>query len=146
MIIKDNRGFTLIEVLVVLIVLSIFIGLGFTRMKPIWRSLEKGMFISQMEADLYFVQAYAVNRHESVVVQFYPFNDRYIATSVTSNSKILDRTLPTSIDMMNGSFTSYTITPDGNINKFGTLKFKHSEKELKLIFNIGRGRFRIEEQ
>ncbi|MEK5523498.1 competence type IV pilus minor pilin ComGD [Heyndrickxia sp. FSL W8-0423] len=145
MMIKNNRGFTLMEVLIVLLVLSIFIGLGFTSMKPIWSSLEKGMFISQMEADLYYVQSYAVNRHESVVVQFYPFNDRYIATSVTSKSKIVDRTLPASVDMMNGSFTSFMITPDGNTNKFGTLKFKHSGKEMKLIFNIGRGRFRIEE-
>lgn len=141
---NNYKGYTLIEVVIVLHILSLFLLFGSISINSLWDTLERNVFINQLEADLYYVQTYAMNRHVSVYVQFYPYYDRYTATSINSKNILLDRNLPASIDMMDGSFTSYMITPDGNTNKFGTIKFKRKNEEIKLIFNIGRGRFRIE--
>ncbi|GIN85494.1 competence protein ComGD [Heyndrickxia sporothermodurans] len=141
---KNNNGFTLVEMLVVLLIFSLLLLFGGYSVNALRGTLERDVFFNQLEADLYYVQNYAINRHESVFVQFYPFYDRYTVTSINTKEVLLNRQLPSTIDMMEGSFTSYIITPDGNTNKFGTIKFKRNQTEIRLIFNIGRGRFRIE--
>ncbi|MGE8204500.1 competence type IV pilus minor pilin ComGD [Heyndrickxia sp. NPDC080065] len=146
MLIKSNRGFTLVESLVVLLVISVFMFIGSISVKKLSASIERNNFITQLESDLYYAQSYAMNRHESVLVQFYPYYNQYLAVSKNNNKTLFDRKLPVSIEMLNGgTFTSYMILPDGNISKFGTLKFKWNQKDIKLVFNIGRGRFRIEQ-
>lgn len=141
---KNINGFTLVEMLIVLLIFSLLLLIGGYSVNALRGTLERDVFFNQLEADLYYVQNYAINRHESVFVQFYPFYDRYTVTSINTKEVLLSRQLPSSIDMMEGSFTSYIITPDGNTNKFGTIKFKRNQTEIRLIFNIGRGRFRIE--
>ncbi|MGE6259002.1 competence type IV pilus minor pilin ComGD [Heyndrickxia sporothermodurans] len=141
---KNNNGFTLVEMLIVLLIFSLLLLIGGYSVNALRGTLERDVFFNQLEADLYYVQNYAINRHESVFVQFYPFYDRYTVTSINTKEVLLSRQLPSSIGMMEGSFTSYIITPDGNTNKFGTIKFKRNRTEIRLIFNIGRGRFRIE--
>ncbi|MDH5160118.1 competence type IV pilus minor pilin ComGD [Heyndrickxia oleronia] len=144
-VLKGSRGFTFIEVLIVLLVLTIFLLLGSASVKKMRGSIERNVFITQLEADLYYAQSYAINRHESVLVQFYPFYNQYTALSTSDSTILFDRKLPQSIDMLSGgSLTSYTILPSGNISKFGTLRFKSDKREMKLIFYIGRGRFRFE--
>ncbi|MGV3464119.1 MAG: competence type IV pilus minor pilin ComGD [Heyndrickxia sp.] len=139
-----NKGFTLIEVLIVLLVLTIFLSLSIASFKPLKDTLDKKMIISQLEADLYYAQSYSISRQELVTVQFYPAYNRYLMKTAKGNI-IVNRSWTTSATLLNGSFLSFNILRDGNISRFGTLTFEINGETFELIFNIGRGRFRVQE-
>lgn len=139
-----NKGFTLIEVLIVLLVFTIFLSLSLASFKPLKNTLDKKMIISQLEADLYYAQTYTISRQELVTVQFYPAYNRYLMRTA-KGKVIVDRTWATSAKLIDGSYLSFNILQDGNINKFGTLSFEINGQTFNLIFNIGRGRFRVQE-
>ncbi|KQL53556.1 hypothetical protein AN964_08650 [Heyndrickxia shackletonii] len=139
-----NKGFTLIEVLIVLLILTIFLSLSIASLKPLKSTLEKKMVISQLEADLYYAQTYTISRQELVTVQFYPAYNRYMMKTA-KGTVIVNRSMTSSVKLLNGSFNSFNILRDGNISRFGTLAFEINGQTFKLIFNIGRGRFRVQE-
>jgi len=139
-----NRGYTLIEVLIVLLVLTVFLSLSLASFKPLKDTMDKKMIISQLEADLYYAQTYTISRQEIVTVQFYPAYNRYMMKTANGNV-IVNRSWDTSVKLIKGSFLSFTILRDGNISRFGTLTFEINGHTFELIFNIGRGRFRVQE-
>ncbi|MBS4173453.1 competence type IV pilus minor pilin ComGD [Bacillus sp. FJAT-49736] len=140
-----NKGFTMVEVLIVLLLFTIFLSFSMAIFKPLKNAMEKKLIISQLEADLYYAQTYAVNRQEPVSVQFYPMDNRYVMKA-GKGKVIVNRLWTSSVTLMNGgTFNSFTILPDGNISKFGKLSFQINGRTFSLIFNIGRGRFRVQE-
>lgn len=141
-----NTGFTMIEVLLVLSILSLFIYLGGVGVQKLWSTMERKVFISQLEADLYYAQTFAISRKTNVSVDFYPLYDRYVAKNANENEILFDRQLSKSIDLLNaGAIRSFSITGDGSITKFGTLSFRNQQNVISLVFYIGMGRFRIEQ-
>lgn len=102
------------------------------------------MVISQLEADLYYAQTYTISRQELVSVQFYPAYNRYMMKTA-KGKVIVDRSWTSSVKLLNGTFLSFNILRDGNISRFGTLAFEINGQTFELIFNIGRGRFRVQE-
>ncbi|MED1205144.1 competence type IV pilus minor pilin ComGD [Heyndrickxia acidicola] len=142
-ILRSRKGFTLIEMLVVLSVTVILISLGGLSFKPLSFMMDRKMFISQLEADLYYAQSYAINRRIEVYVQFYAEAGRYVATD-SNHVRIIDRTFSPSTKILSGTnLTAFSITPDGNISRFGTMYFKAGNEKIKLVVNIGRGRFSV---
>jgi competence protein ComGD len=143
-VLRSKRGFTLIEMLVVLSVVTILISLGGLSFRSISLIMDKKMFISQLEADLYYAQSYAMNRKLEVYVQFYAEANRYVAMD-NNHVRIIDRTFSPNNKMLSGSnLTAFSITPDGNISRFGTMYFKTGNEKIKLVVNIGRGRFNVQ--
>ncbi|MBE6183762.1 prepilin-type N-terminal cleavage/methylation domain-containing protein [Bacillus ginsengihumi] len=143
---NEEQGFTLIEMLIVILVMTIVASFGFINIKPLWTTVKKHLFINQLQVDLYYAQTYAITKQTNVYVQFYERANRYMMTDNQHQHLIVDRKLPENVDMLSeGTFSSYTINPDGNVTNFGTIYFRAGEEQVKLVVNIGRGRFYVQE-
>ncbi|MBS4209610.1 competence type IV pilus minor pilin ComGD [Bacillus sp. FJAT-50079] len=141
---RNNRqdGFTLIEMLVVISVLTILLSFSLFSFKHFHDWMQRELFITQLQSDLYYAQAFAINRKESVHVKFLKEENQYEAVA-QSGELLLKRKIRTPIYISELSVLSYTITSEGTVSHFGTVTFKHQDHSIQLTFYIGRGRFNV---
>ncbi|RDI41163.1 competence protein ComGD [Falsibacillus pallidus] len=140
----DENGFTLIEMMVVLSVFTVIMAAGLTKMERIPSVLEREFFISELKADLYYAQSYAVSRKETVYIKFYSASDQYRAYRIRDNKVLFDKKLPDSVDLLDSNLQSFMISGDGDISKFGTLNFSVYQKVVHMKIFIGKGRFVVQ--
>jgi competence protein ComGD len=131
-----------------LIVLLIFTTLlswvGFS-IAPLKGKTEKELFISQVESDLYQIQSYSINHQTPIFLTFYPFTNKYVAKT-GARQTIVSREIPASIQITStNSLEEITFYPDGNTNQFGRVNFKMGDVSMYLMFQIGQGRFYVQE-
>ncbi|GIN55769.1 competence protein ComGD [Lederbergia ruris] len=142
---RSSKGFTLLEMLIVLSVVSIILLFSIFTYQSFSDMIQKKLFITQLEADLYYAHAYAVNRREKVQVQFSPIKKEYKVTDLHSSETLLQRSFPSTIYIQESNIASFVINADGNVSNFGTIIFRQNQHAIKLKFYIGKGRFIIEE-
>ncbi len=140
----DEKGFTLLEMMVVLSVFTVVLAAGITKFERIPSLFERDLFISGLKADLYYAQSYAVSRKETVYIKFYSATDQYRAVRVRDNQVLFNKKLPDSVDLLDSNLQSFMISGDGDISKFGTLNFSVYEKVVHLKIFIGKGRFVVQ--
>ncbi|MBS4217161.1 GspH/FimT family pseudopilin [Bacillus sp. FJAT-49711] len=143
---KNNKGFTLLEVLIVISVMTIIFSFSFFTMKSFWGLMQKNMFLNQLQSDIYFAHSYAINQQETIIFRFSSINQQYQAVTKDTNDVMIQRKFPAAIKIVESNIPSFSITPDGNVSNFGTMILSINEKRVKITFYIGRGRFLIEEQ
>ena len=141
----DQDGFTLLEAMVVISVLTVSLSLAVHTFKPLWAKVNKKMFITKLEADLYYAHSYAISRKERVNVTISRLNNEYSAMDAGTGKYLYRRKLSVSNRIAETNIPRYTITPDGNISPFGTVVFQSGEVQIKLTTHIGRGRFVVSE-
>ncbi|MBN8190928.1 hypothetical protein JI667_02085 [Bacillus sp. NTK074B] len=112
---------------------------------PLKSHTEKELFISQLESDLYQIQSYSINHQTLISLTFYPLTSKYVAKT-GARQTIVSRELPEGIEMVSrNSLEEITFFPDGNTNRFGRVNFKMKDERLHLMFQIGQGRFYVQE-
>jgi competence protein ComGD len=131
--------------LIVLLIFTIFLSwVGFSII-PLKDHNEKELFISQLESDLYQIQSYSINHQTPLFLTFYPFTNKYVAKT-DARQTIVSRELPAGIVINStNSLEEITFYPDGNTNRFGRVNFKMGDVTLFLMFQIGQGRFYVQE-
>jgi len=140
-----SKGYTLIEMLLVLSVFMMLTSLGFGMFPPFVKKLDTSFFLIQLSDDLYRSQEYAISNQLYVTFTFDLKKGRYLANTGTSAEHILERKVPEEISFNGGVLGQGVVfTPNGNISKGGTWLIQTNEKLYKIIFNLGSGRFRIE--
>lgn len=140
-----ERGFTLMEMLIVIGTISIILSFSLFTLKSFTDVVQKRTFIHQLKADIYYAHSYAINRKETVVFSFSPSSNKYEAVLRDSGDLLLRRKFPNSIYIAHTNLESFTITPAGTVSNFGTVTFRQNQQTIKITFYIGRGRFSIEE-
>ncbi|MBO0995254.1 competence type IV pilus minor pilin ComGD [Bacillus sp. SD088] len=143
--IQSSKGFTLLEMLIVLSVVSIILLFSIFTYQSFSDMLEKKTFITQLEADLYYAHAYALSRRDKVQIQFSSIKKEYKVIDVQSGEIVLERRIPSTIYIQKSNVNSFVINSEGNVSNFGTIIFQQHQHTIKLTFYIGKGRFRIEE-
>jgi competence protein ComGD len=141
---RGQKGYTLIEMMIVLLISMILLFFATFSISPLHKSLIKSSFISQMKADLYYLQSYAINKKERVILQFYPFGGKY-SGRVMGGEGLLVRNLPEGVSQIPNSLKSITFYPNGNTSSFGSIYYTAGDDVIKLSFQIGQGRFNVEE-
>ncbi|WP_406686777.1 competence type IV pilus minor pilin ComGD [Rossellomorea vietnamensis] len=131
--------------LIVLLIFTILLSwVGFSII-PLKDHTEKELFISQLESDLYQIQSYSINHQTPLFLTFYPFTNKYVAKT-DARQTIVSRELPAGIVINStNSLEEITFYPDGNTNRFGRVNFKMGDVTLFLMFQIGQGRFYVQE-
>lgn len=139
---QAQKGFTLIEALLVLTIFMLIITTLSTGFFSLNESMEEKHFIKMLERDLLFGHTYAITNNQ-IVMFLYRFEENAYLLSV--NQRVLiKRRLPEHISFLPGQEMNYFyFLPTGNINKFGTLTFYIRNHAYQAIFSIGKGRFRI---
>ena len=137
--IKLEDGFTMLEVLIVMSVLTVLLSFSVIKLQPIWETMQKKMFITKLQADLYYAHSYAMNRKESVTVSFPRGNNEYQA--ISSKELLFKRQIPSPIILAATNLNSIVITAEGNVSNFGSMTFQMNDRKITMTFYIGRGRF-----
>jgi competence protein ComGD len=143
---NSQKGFTLIESLVVLSIFMIISSITVFSLKPEHSIIEDESFLTQLKRDLYFAQQYAISHQHEVSVVINPEQYRYYLILRTELPPILVRNYSKNIYLTEGSIPLYfKFLGDGNVNKFGTIFIQTKNKKYLLTVLIGKGRFYVKE-
>ncbi|EUJ31768.1 comG operon protein 4 [Listeria floridensis FSL S10-1187] len=136
----NRNGFTLIEMLIVLAIFMILISLS---IKPAFQALqhiEKKQFLQVIKADIFLAQTRALVTNQPITLTFE--EDRLLIQE-KGDQKTQDL-YPKTLKLKQKEQFSF-LGKSGHINRFTTVFFKGQSRSYKLIFQIGKGRFRFEE-
>lgn len=144
---SNQKGFTLIESLVVLSIFLIISSITAFTIKPQYNMEGDQTFISQLKADLYYAQQYAISNQVEVKVNFIPEQNRYIIFERNDLPNLVERNYSPNIRIISGSLLLYlTFTANGSTEKIGTLYIYTEDKSYRLTVLIGKGRFYVSEE
>jgi competence protein ComGD len=143
----NQKGFTLIESLLVLSIFMIISSVTVFSLKPQHSVIEDEVFLTQLKADLYYAQQYAISHQHEVSVVFMPNEYKYYMSLRPELPRIIERKYSTSFFLREGTIPLYfKFLNDGNVNKFGSFYIQTKNKSYRLTFLIGKGRFYVAEQ
>ncbi|MFC7370415.1 competence type IV pilus minor pilin ComGD [Fictibacillus iocasae] len=142
---KDNRnGYTFIEMMIVLLVVSIFLGAGVFSLRTFYETVQTRSFLKSLKKDLYFTQQTAVSTESFVSLVFHQGHTYIIRDGVKSLKKV---TYPDHVSVEPYSMPlTITYNGRGNISQGGTLVIRANQKRFHLVFQLGKGRFYIDER
>jgi competence protein ComGD len=141
----NQKGFTLIESLIVLSIFLIISSITAFSMKPQYYSATDKTFISQLKADLYYGQQYAIANQMEVKVIFYEHEHMYLIS--TGNKQLVERHHSPMITVTQGTIQLvFKFNSNGNVDRFGTLYIRTQQKNYRLTLLIGKGRFYVMEE
>ncbi len=142
---KNEEGFTLIEVLIVLGCLTIMLTIVNAVTSKMFETYEQTAFINQLEKDIYYAQVYALENNTNVLLRFMTDQNEYSAYSYKTNSYIITTQKAESIKFKKVGNVSVTYISAGNIQSPTTINLTDSKGKTiyKLVFQLGRGRFYI---
>ncbi|MCD4838191.1 type II secretion system GspH family protein [Neobacillus sedimentimangrovi] len=144
---NDQRGFTLVESLVVLSIFILLSSVTVFSLKPQYSSMDEKAFFTQLKADLYYAQIYAISHQQEVSVSIFPNQFQYIIWVRPNEKPIIKRNYSTNLYLKEGSIPlAFKFLQDGNIDKFGSFYIQSKKKTYRMTFLIGKGRFYVTEQ
>ena len=134
-------GFTLLELMIVLLVLQVLLGLTVPAMQHVYRAQQMNQFFEQLEEDLYYAKALAMSRQTSVRIQFAPDQTYHMMQGMTV---LESRKIPSFIEVDGALLEDrVTYTATGSVRKAGKLRILTEEKQYYMVFQIGRGVFDV---
>ena len=144
---KNQKGFTLIEILFVFSVFLVIASVSTIIIRPQYLMSEKEHFLSNLRADLLYSQQYAISQQKHLVVFILPNENRYFVKEKLSGKFIVERPIPKGIKVERGTLGALSIDfeyePDGGVNHFGTIYFTAGEERYKITLQIGVGRLYV---
>lgn len=142
---SNEKGFTLLEMLVVLAILFIIVFCIFPLNFSLQEKIQEDHFLNILKRDLYYGHTYAITNQKNVTFMYRWEENSYDLR--VHNQPILKRKLPEEISFRpSQDMNRFSFHPNGNISNFGTLTFYVGNNKYKVIFTIGKGRFRIEKE
>ncbi|WP_096434683.1 competence type IV pilus minor pilin ComGD [Alteribacter populi] len=139
-----EKGYTLIEILVVVSLLSILLLIAVPQLKQENVFEEVEGFFTTLEKDLYNAQMKAITDGAAVFFIFDPIDHSYtIRQGLTTIEK---RQFPIGLELRGTSlgYSNLRFLASGNIRQSGTFTFLYEEHLFRLVFVFMRGRFYIE--
>ena len=144
---KNQKGFTLIEILFVFSIFLVIASVSTISIRPQYLKSEKEHFLSNLRADLLYSQQYAISQQKHLVVFILPNENRYFVKEKLSSKFIVERPIPKGITVEKGtlgvSSIDFEFEPDGGVNRFGTIYFTIGKERYKITLQIGVGRLYV---
>jgi competence protein ComGD len=143
--VSHQEGYTFIEMLLVLLIVTVLLAFAAFSTGPLKAHTEKNYFISQLQSDLYLIQSQSFFSQSSMTLLFYPYANKYVAKDYFGHT-LVSRTLPPGIKISeNNNLNEIIFNQSGNTNRFGPVYFNDGDTTIKLSFQIGQGRFYVQE-
>jgi len=132
--IKFLMGFTLIEILFVVIILTILVGVAIPSIKNTYSTLELNNFAGQLQAYMNYLSSQSVISGEAICLNIDNDNRQYWSAVMDSESKLKTVHIPESIKLVtdkkqivfypDGSIDTVTITASNLSNQYVNLTTK----------------------
>ena len=131
--------------LIVLMLITILLSWVIFSIVPLKVQTDKHLFITQLQADLYKIQSYSIHHEVTVILTFYPLSNKYVARTL-SGEIVVSRKVFSAIEFdQAGTLKEIVFFSSGNTNRFGSVHFRTEDILIKLTFQIGQGRFYVQE-
>lgn len=144
--IHNQNGFTLLEALLVLSIVSVMSLVLITNIVPIYHKKVIEIFLDQFEKDMLLAQQYAIVHEEPVYILFNGDQFQYSLEVNDLATPLLKRNYHPEISLEGGTLTNrVTYISNGSIQKSGAMYISYKNRKYKVIFYLGKGRIRIEE-
>lgn len=146
--IGKQKGFTLIEMLIVLSVMMIISLFSFHSFQSYYERKKLDNFMEQLEEDLLFTQMMAMANQRLTKIFF--LEDNYTITYYDNDSSEEKEIVKyygdgIKIDIFTSSMNRMVcFNINGNVKDFGKFRVKYKKRKYYVVFQLGRGRFYIE--
>jgi competence protein ComGD len=142
-----SRGFTLLESLLVLSIVSIIISVTFLKFSSVHGNNMEEQFLMEFKNDILFAQQYALSTQRNVNVLFYPAENYYVVTQGAFTAPLIKRTYHPAMTIDTRTMGDrFFFLGTGGISKAGTMMvFNNGKERFRYIFTLGKGRFYVEE-
>ncbi|WP_176447377.1 competence type IV pilus minor pilin ComGD [Lentibacillus sp. CBA3610] len=137
------NGFTLIEVLFVLAVLSVLILITTPLQLSVLDKKTEERFLETLEMDLLYMQTLAYNSRMTHRLAFLD-SERYEIKA--NNTSILERTVPEGWEIDTRTLKTISFNKKGTIVKSGTFAIKTLTDHYNVVCPLGKGRCYFEKQ
>jgi competence protein ComGD len=142
----NEKGYTMIELLMVLSILVVMTGVVVINMVPMKDSREIKQFIQLLTSDLHYAQQYALTEQIKVQIKFNNASKQYtLETDSRNKGKIKTIQFPEGVyfeELTSSLELEYGV--NGTIQKGGTMLLRTKKETYKIVFLLGKGRFYIE--
>jgi prepilin-type N-terminal cleavage/methylation domain-containing protein len=158
---RPQAGFTLLELLVVTLILSVLVALSVPQFRGTFRHLQLQVFASDVATLLTYASRRAVARGEVLRIQFDVKGRRYWLARAEEASATHEASPAEKFEQVSGkfgrvasapgsiSFTSsapeVTFYPDGRADRFEMLIFDDSHAGYRLVTDVRTGRVKLSE-
>lgn len=144
---RTENGFTLIESLFVLSILFIITFIVSFTFKPQFEKKESDLFLTQLKADLFYGQQYAISHQEEVTIIFSPDQHYYYIRSSYNLPPIIMRYYSKDVIVSPGSLPlNFKFSAGGIVSRFGSFFIQCGNKHYRMTILIGKGRFYVVEE
>ncbi|MFP3918760.1 type II secretion system protein [Lysinibacillus telephonicus] len=144
-ILKNNHGYTLIEMLIVLFIVVTISSIVFQFTIKLTEKRVVEQFFNEVMLDIQRVQALAIEEGRTITFVFID-NNTYKAYYELGGKSILEKSFPKGIELnIYSNLKKIEFYPSGEIGKFGTVLFNTPFGEKRLIVNMQKGRLRLNE-
>lgn len=141
----NEKGFTLPEVMLVLMIGAFLIGLPPVVSASYAEELEGRLFLEQLQSSITLIQNEAVLNGKRTKMATYPNNRLIRFTVVGESGHPANHTLalPKSVSLTSRSEDYYFTSGAGNLANLKPLTFKMNGEDVELVFQMGSGRYEI---
>jgi len=142
---RDVRGFTLIEALVSLVILSIMSLVSFAFVLNLHDYIRLNNVLTVFQADLHYARDFNMMQFgdsERMIIRIYHNENRYVI--LIDNAQQSVRELPNNISIPCQNVTSdVSFNERGNLGVGRTLVFSSRYHERRVVFSVGVGGFDV---
>ena len=143
--IRNERGFTLIEALISLAIVSIFTLISYSFILNLYDYTRLNQILRKFQADLHYVRDFnmmPIQGEERMTLRIYHNEDRYVILVGNRVREVRDFPRNISIPHQN-SVTNITFNSRGNLGMGRTLLIRSREHERRVVFSVGMGGFDV---
>ncbi|WNB93558.1 competence type IV pilus minor pilin ComGD [Bacillus sp. NEB1478] len=143
---KGQYGFSLIEMMIVLLIISIMVTIAFPKFDAFQKNRKTEYFIASFQKDLLHIQQRAILEGSTYRLIINNENHFYEIRGYKSGQPV-KKYFPEFI-----TFVTYSMSliiqynQFGNINRAGTLYINSGNQTYKMVFQIGKGKFNVSKQ
>ncbi|RFB10562.1 prepilin-type N-terminal cleavage/methylation domain-containing protein [Bacillus sp. HNG] len=140
----NDKGFTLIEALIVLSIVIIISSISLLQLRPLHESKKMDQFLEQLQNDIFLSQQYAISNSDPTTLYFSSSGSYYRLTRGNSQEVLLLRKIDPAIRIQFTTLGQYLVfTSNGNIQRAGEIRFRYKDRIYVVTFLLGKGRFYV---
>jgi len=142
---RNEKGFTLIEAVITLIILSLSVSLSFRFIIPLYDYMQLNSALSVFSADLHLARDSNMMQQTEegrLIIRIYHEENRYTLTQ--NQTLLLERQLPTGVQILHANpISTISFNERGNLGQGRTLTFLSQHHERRVVFSVGAGGFDV---
>ncbi|WP_010287878.1 competence type IV pilus minor pilin ComGD [Kurthia massiliensis] len=149
---RANKGFTFIEMLIVLTIALIIVTVTSQYGHQKWTQLEATLYLEQILKDIQYVQSEAKKTETYTEIQFEQLDNRWqynIVTRVANKANVIKtRQLPVQIQVVTSDSTTnfFRYTDTGRPSLSGHMTFRTAHHTYRLTVYLGEGIAKLEKE